>query len=183
MRRRRTHLTAHPVTTCSKFPKSPPWFLDLSSKCALCELVATAAGTPEARRCSTSLVAPGIALVCGKRVASTSSRRRTNSAASTLNLFWRSRASTSTRPAASDVRPIIFALSSQVKAAPSPGSMASRTRRCASVYALSVSRSRPSMSKRTWVMAAAEAARGAAAGSPAALGVIAEVEEKGRGRS
>jgi hypothetical protein len=39
------------------------------------------------------------------------------------------------------------------------------------------------MSKRTWVMAAAEAARGAAAGSPAALGVIAEVEEKGRGRS
>ena len=103
----RTHLTAHPVTTCSKFSKIPPWFFDFSSKCALCELVATADGTPDFFKCSTSLAAPGIALVCGKSVDSTSSRRRINSAASILCLFCKSKASTNTCPAASDVLPII----------------------------------------------------------------------------
>mmetsp|Transcript_76715 Transcript_76715/g.211943 ORF Transcript_76715/g.211943 Transcript_76715/m.211943 type:complete len:249 (+) Transcript_76715:177-923(+) len=146
-------VTWSPVTTWCISPNSSRWSPVFKSKCRRCEEVATAMGIPCLWRWRTKRSTPGIRAAFTNSASSSCSRSATNASAV---IFPASPSSSIKISAASTAfLPIIFAFRSHVKVLPKRSTIF-----CwATVYALSVSNSRPSMSKSTCVTSGAAACR------------------------
>mmetsp|Transcript_123165 Transcript_123165/g.393740 ORF Transcript_123165/g.393740 Transcript_123165/m.393740 type:complete len:214 (-) Transcript_123165:593-1234(-) len=157
-------LTWSPVTMWCIRPKSSRWRPVLKSKCRLWEDVATAMGTPCLCKCRTNRSTPGISFASAKSLSKSCSRSLRKSSA--LISPSKPKSSIKICTASKAFLPIIFAFKSHVNFLPKRSKIS-----CwATVYALSVSSSNPSMSKRMCVAAGATARsnseRKAAMGKP-----------------